>query len=207
LARYRRRTVFVSASAANFAPWGQDAVASFAQELGGRLIASGTRTACGLGAGIGDALVAGALRELRNTKSSIEEGLILRPFPQVGIPSEREDLWEEYRQEIISNAGIAIFLFGNKEDDDGALTEASGMLREFEIAHERGVAVIPVGATGATAKKLAERVLTDPKTYLSEMGEDGPNAIHELLQDTTDLRTLLEPLMALIDKLRQGKGF
>lgn len=206
VARYRRRTVFVSASAAEFGTWGQPAVTSFAQALGRELIASGTRVASGLGAGIGDALVAGALRELMSTKSSIEDGLVLRPFPQVGTPGERAALWEDYRQEIISNVGIAVFLFGNKVDEEGELTIADGMLREFEIARQQGVAVIPVGATGAAAKELAERVLANPDTLIPELGPGGPDAIRELLADTSDLETLLVPLMALIRKLREGTG-
>jgi hypothetical protein len=206
VARYRRRTVFVSASAADFSPWGQPAVSSFAQALGRALIASGTRVASGLGAGIGDALVAGALRELMSTKSSIEDGLVLRPFPQVGAPDERAVLWEDYRQEIISNVGIAVFLFGNKIDEHGDLTIADGMLREFEIARQQGVAVIPVGATGAAAKELARRVLADPNALLPELGPGGPDAIRELFADTSDLETLLVPLMALIRRLREGTG-
>lgn len=206
VARYRRRTVFVSASAADFAPWGQDAVTSFAQELGRRLIASGTRTASGLGAGIGDALVAGALRELMNTNSSIEEGLVLRPFPQVGLPSERAEMWESYRREILSNAGIAVFLFGSKSSDGGEFVIADGMLREFEIAREMGLAVIPVGATGAAAKQLAERVLSDPALYIPELGPEGASAISAMLEGADDLDSLLDPLMALIRKLRQGMG-
>jgi hypothetical protein len=204
LARYRRRTVFVSASATDFEPWGQTAIASFAQALGRELIASGTRVASGLGAGVGDALVAGALRELMNTKSSIEDGLVLRPFPQVGTPDERAALWEDYRQEILSNVGIAVFLFGNKVNEEGELTIADGMLQEFKIARQQGVAVVPVGATGAAAKQLAEQVLADPNTLIPELGPGGPDAIRALLNDTSDLEALLVPLMALIRKLREG---
>lgn len=204
VARFRRRTVFVSASAADYGTWGQPAVASFAQELGRRLIASGTRVASGLGAGIGDALVAGSLRELMRTKSSIEEGLVLRPFPQVGSPDERAALWEEYRREIISNVGIAIFLFGTKVDEHGALVIADGMLREFEIAREQGVAVIPVGATGGAAKVLADQALTSPATLIPELGKYGPDAIRHLAEDAADLETLLDPLLELVGKLRKG---
>lgn len=49
VARYRRRTVFVSASAANFEPWGKEAVTKFAETLGRQLISSGTRLATGIG--------------------------------------------------------------------------------------------------------------------------------------------------------------
>ncbi|PZO78305.1 MAG: hypothetical protein DI629_12360, partial [Mesorhizobium amorphae] len=50
--RYRRRTVFISASATSFDPWGKDAVWDFAQRLGRRLASTETRIATGLGLGI-----------------------------------------------------------------------------------------------------------------------------------------------------------
>ena len=131
--QYRRRTVFVSTSAFNFDPWGRPAVMEFAQELGRVLIADGTRIATGVGAGVGDAIFSGALREVMRTKGmSIEDALVLRPFPQAGDPHQLAPLWEKYRQELISQAGIALFLFGNKEKDSQIVT-ADGVLSEFAV--------------------------------------------------------------------------
>ena len=204
VARYRRRTVFISASAADFMGWGQSAVSLFAQELGRRLIASGTRIASGLGAGIGDALVAGSLRELMRSKTGIEEGLVLRPFPQAGSAEDRAALWEEYRHEIISHVGIAIFLFGTKLDEGGELVIADGMLREFDIAREQGVAVIPVGATGGAAKVLSDKVLANASTLIPELGKDGENEIRLIAESTDELNTLLDPIVKLVIKLKRG---
>src|SRR5262249_46072411 len=136
--RFRRRTVFISASASNYDPWSEAAVIGFAQELGRALNADGTRIATGLVAGIGNAIFTGALREMMQKKGSrIEDVLVLRPFPQADDPTQLESLWEAYRQEIVSQAGIALFLFGNKEDN-GQIIPADGMLREFEIARHQG---------------------------------------------------------------------
>ncbi len=206
LARYRRRTVFVSASAADFGPWGQEAVTSFAEELGRRLVARGSRVASGIGAGIGDALLAGALRELIRTKATIDEGLVLRPFPQLGPADERAALWESYRREIVSHAGIAVFLFGNKAVGEDDLDVADGMIKEFEIARAQGVVVIPVGATNAAAKVLSDRVLAEPSKFIPELGPDGADAIGRLSGTTDDLTTLLDPLMDLIAKLQGGSA-
>ena len=71
--QYRRRTVFISTGASNYEPWGQAAVIDFAQELARILIADGTRIATGLGAGIGDAIFTGALREVMRNNLSIED--------------------------------------------------------------------------------------------------------------------------------------
>ena len=102
--RYRRRTVFISASAVDYGPWGQSAVLDFAQELGRRLVADGTKIATGLGSwhwrcNIYGRIAGGHALEQRH------RGLAaVRPFPQVGSPDQLEATWRAYRREIISHA-------------------------------------------------------------------------------------------------------
>ncbi|MGY3130149.1 NAD-dependent SIR2 family protein deacetylase [Bradyrhizobium sp. USDA 4501] len=202
--RYRRRTVFVSASAFNFDPWGQPAIIEFAQELGRALIADGTRIATGLGAGIGDAIFTGALREVMRTKAiGIEDGLVLRPFPQSGDPTELASLWEDYRQEIISRAGIALFLFGNKLKD-GHTVPADGVVREFEVARDQTIVVLPIGATGSAAQTLATLVIGDPDKFTPELDGASRGHLAALASHTPDLMSLIPPIVELIRKL-QGK--
>ncbi|RUV33145.1 SIR2 family protein, partial [Mesorhizobium sp. M7A.F.Ca.MR.148.00.0.0] len=201
--RYRRRTVFISGSAFNYDPWGQADVSAFAQELGRALVAEGTRIATGLGAGIGDAIFTGALREVRKSNSSIEDALVLRPFPQTGSPNDLAPLWEDYRQEIISHAGIALFLLGNKEQD-GEMVAADGVVREFEIARTQGVAVLPIGATGSAAQTLAEEVLSDPEKFIPELGDEGKEMLALLATPTDDLNSLIKPIVELVRKLQEG---
>ncbi|UVO28337.1 SIR2 family protein [Bradyrhizobium arachidis] len=202
--RYRRRTVFIGASAFNFDPWGQAAVSEFAEELGRALIADGTRIATGLGAGIGDAVFTGALREIMRTKLKIDDTLVLRPFPQTGDASSLPALWDEYRREILSQAGIALFLFGNKESA-GKPINSDGLQREFEIAREEGLPVLPVGATGSAASALAQQALADPDKHLPEYDTDGRARLEALSKHTDDLKSLVAPIVELVRKL-QGKG-
>jgi NAD-dependent SIR2 family protein deacetylase len=201
--QYRRRTVFISTSASNYEPWGQTAVIEFAQELGRILIADGTRIATGLGAGIGDAIFTGALREVMRTKLSIEDSLVLRPFPQAGNPDQLTALWESYRKEIISQAGIALFLFGNK-DSGVRIVNADGLVREFDIARAQQVPVLPIGATGSAAKALADVVIGDAPQFTPELDADGRAQLAALANHTDDLKSLIEPIVVLIRKL-QGK--
>jgi hypothetical protein len=205
VARYRRRTLFVSASAAHFEPWGHEAVTEFAEGLGGRLISSGTRLATGIGLGFGDALLSGALREVMRTDSSIEENLVLRPFPQSGDTQQRATVWKKYREEITSHAGIAVFLFGTKQGDDGVVL-ADGMEKEFEIARAQGLAVVPVGATGGMSKELSDRTLADPAQFIPELGANGSTLIQAMADHTDDLSSLIEPVIAVIRKLQGGNA-
>ncbi len=137
--------------------------------------------------------------------SSIEENLVLRPFPQSGNPEQRAAVWKKYREEITSHAGIAVFLFGTKQGDDGVVL-ADGIEKEFEIAREQGLAVVPVGATGGMAKELSDRTLVDPAQFIHELGENGPSLIQGMAEHTDNLSGLIEPLISVIRKLQGGNA-
>jgi hypothetical protein len=136
--------------------------------------------------------------------SRIEDALVLRPFPQADDASQLEALWEAYRREIVSRAGIAIFLFGNKEEN-GQITLSDGMIREFEIARNQGVLVLPIGATGSAAKVLADQVISDFDKFLPGLDAGDRKKLSELAKHTDDLGSLIAPIMELIRKL-QGKA-
>jgi hypothetical protein len=179
------------------------AVLEFAQELGQRLVADGTKIATGLGAGVGDAIFTGALREVMRLNGGIEDSLLLRPFPQSVPSDELESTWEEYRREIISHAGICLFLFGNK-NVGGTVALADGVLREFEIAREQRCVVLPIGATGSAARELATRVLAKPSELIPEFVGEGLLLLEELAQATDNLNSLVDPILSLVRALQGG---
>lgn len=201
--RYRRRTVFVSASASDFAPWGEQAVTQFMRSLGDALMRREMRIATGLGLGVGNALFTGAVeRIIADKRTRIEEALVIRPFPQA-IPDydEREAFWRNYRRELIGQAGIALFLFGNKEVD-GQTVEANGMRSEWEIARELDVILVPAGATGSMAATLAAEQSDDAASG-SSLPAGALTQIKELAQPTDDLMALVEPIADLVARLRE----
>jgi hypothetical protein len=204
--RHRRQTVFVSASADDFEPWGRPAVEGFMRRLGHAIVAKDARLMTGLGLGVGNALFTGAVeRVLEGGRGRIEDALIIRPFPQhIDDAAQRERVWEEYRQRIIPDAGVALFLFGNKRVGDKIVT-ANGMVREWEIALEHGLTVIPVGATGSTAHQLAERALADPNRLLAGLDRDQRDVTARLAKPVDDLTELIEPIIRLVADLRSGR--
>lgn len=203
LRRYRRRTVFISGSVGDYSPWSADAVSSFAQALGQALISSGTSVATGMGVGIGDSIFTGALREVLRSGGRIDDSLILRPFPQNSDSTEERDrMWEEYRHEILSHAGVAIFLFGNKVED-GKVALAQGVRREFEIAVEQGLVVLPIGATGSQSAELAALVLGRPDRFAPELSQEELRLLQDLSKPRDNLNTLIEPVLGLIKKLQR----
>ena len=93
------------------------------------------------------------------------EYLDLRPFPQIASQDiDLENLWESYRKSMISCSGISIFLFGNKRKDK-QIINADGVYREFEIAKEKHLFIIPVGSTGFTAKRIFNEIKSDIDKY------------------------------------------
>ncbi len=166
--RFRQKTVFVSGSAEEYGVWSRQDALNFAHALAAESVKADLRVVNGFGWGIGSSVINGALEAIYgNPLRYSEDQLVVRPFPQHGanLPA----LWEEYRQRMISLAGIAIFVFGNKQDTSGAIVNAQGVRREFEIAIEKGLVPIPVAATGYMAKQLWDDVMADPAKFYPGM--------------------------------------
>lgn len=163
-----RKNIFVSGSAHEFAPLGQERLEGFARALGREIIRKDCNLVSGIGLGIGGAVMVGALEELYSSPATqLQERTVLRPFPQVQPErTDLESIWERYRQEMLAKVGFAVFIAGNKADPaTGQTIAATGVLREFEIAVERGVYPIPVAATGHAAQAISQRVLADLDKY------------------------------------------
>ncbi|WGU41421.1 SIR2 family protein [Phenylobacterium sp. NIBR 498073] len=203
--RYRRTTVFVSTSADDFAPWGEREVEAFMRDLGAVLVDNGLRISTGLGLGVGNPLFTGAVeRVLTGQGRHIEDIITARPFPQA-IPNEaeRRQVWEAFRQDLIGRAGLALFLFGNKRDGDNIMA-ADGMVREYEVACELDLVVLPVGATGSVAARLAAQALATPDEHLAELNREAREILKALAEPVEHLADLLDPIVRLLVSLRRS---
>jgi hypothetical protein len=195
-----RKNIFVSGSADEFLPLGKDRLEGFARSLGTKIIEQDCNLISGIGLGIGGAVTIGALEALYVLPTSqLEERTVLRPFPQVPPSSgSLGDIWERCRQDMISKAGFAIFLAGNKRDAAGAVVDASGVVREFEIAVEHGVYPIPVGATGHVAKTLSTRVLADLMRYFPSHAAKVKASLTVLADDSAGEAKWLEAIFSIV---------
>ncbi len=199
---YRRRTIFISGSAEAFGNWTQVSVNEFLRELGRTLVERNYRLATGLGLGVGNAIITGAIEQIHKAKTShIDDALIMRPFPRANPnEAERAQLWEAYRQEIISNAGICVFLFGNKLVD-GNIVPADGVRREFQIAQDRGLKLVPIGATGYVAHSLWEEVLAKFDLHYANSKVDLRERFLSLGEHVDDPIKLLPRIHEAIDQI------
>lgn len=102
---------------------------------------------------------------------------------------------------MVSQAGIGLFLFGNRRDDGDGFEPAEGVLEEFEIAVGAGLAVVPVGATGHMAAELHRRVLADFDEYFPGRSDLRP-AFEKLSVRGTD-EALVEHVVQFLGRLRE----
>lgn len=158
--RVLSRSIFISGSAEKFEGISKEDAQLFVHNLAYSLAEKGYKIVSGFGLGIGSSVINGVLAYAYKQGQTIEGKLLTLPFPQNIIdPEERESKWKKYREDMISQAGIAIFIFGNKTIknkliDDEKIINAPGVRKEFVIAKEQGLTVLPIGQTGYAAREL-----------------------------------------------------
>lgn len=199
---YKRRTVFIAGSAHEYGTIEKGKAENLIHVLSKTLIGRDYKIVSGFGLGVGSAVINGALEEIYfHGRKTTDEQLILRPFPQnqtgkTPLPA----LWDEYRKDMIPLAGIAIFLFGNKLDN-GKVVPANGVRREFEIAVENGLYVIPVGATGYMAEELWKEVSANLDKFYPGYSPEFADNFAEIGTSALELDALLKSIINLIDKI------
>ena len=166
--KYKLKHVFISGSAANYGKYNEKSAQLFLHNLSKNLCRNNFSIITGFGLGVGSAVINGALEHVFSTKyQHIGEYLTLRPFPQFVTGKQKLPvLRQQYREEIIGKAGIAIYVFGNKLNEKGEVIDADGLWKEFKIAIDKGVRVIPIGKTGFVARKIWQQVWKARNKYL-----------------------------------------
>ena len=189
----KRKTIFISGAAEDYAPYSQKEVESFVSSLTQEILKLGYRVVTGFGLGIGSSVISGAVKHLLENRLKInEDHLILRPFPQ---NEEGTKLWTLYRKDMISYAGISIFLFGNKIDSEGKVIDSNGMQEEFDISKTNGNTLLPVGGTGFMSRNLWENV-SDNKDNHQTID------INSLAPSITDLETIKNNILTILKGIK-----
>ena len=198
--RFKKKTIFISGSAEDYGCWERSKAQSFIHSLSKAIVSSNYRVVNGFGWGIGSAVINGALEAIYEKPNKYsEDQLIMKPFPQYETGGkELPELWEEYRQRMISLAGIAIFIFGNKDDGTGKIILAPGVKREFDIAISKGVIPIPIAATGYITDEIYKEVMKDTKKYYSGIESVIP-IIKELSSDKLDSEDIINKVKLILE--------
>lgn len=194
--RYNSHSLFISGSAIEYGDFTPLEAQQFIHLLSKKLVERKLNVVNGFGLGVGSAVINGALDAIySNPKKYSEEQLVLKPFPQFKTgEKELGVLWEEYRQKMISRAGIILFVFGNKDEGKGTIN-AGGVKREFIIAMEKGLIPIPIHYTGYMAEEIFEEL--DKYGLQQELLKD----ISELSFDKSDFNKSVEQILKIIDQI------
>lgn len=147
--------------------WHDEKVRNFSYKLSNSLIKKNYKIISGFGLGIGSYVLNGSLDAIYTEKQGdIDNNLILRPFPQLQDCEDIKSKWTNYRNEIIKDAGVCIFIFGNKLDKQNKnILIADGVKEEFKIAKEKEKIIIPIGSTGWAAEEIWKEVHDNIKEY------------------------------------------
>lgn len=153
--------IFISGAISDFSKYPENIVNNFAYKLANRLAEHKNKIISGFGLGIGSSIINGVLEYVyKQPGRHIEKSLVIRPFPQnIDDDEKRKILWHQYRKDMLSEAGIVIFLFGNKILKDGSVAISDGMMDEYQIAINYGCKVIPLAITDYAAAEIWKKLM------------------------------------------------
>ncbi|MDR6735414.1 SIR2 family protein [Sphingobacterium thalpophilum] len=164
--KIRRKNVFISGAAHDYSPYTESQAKDLIHSLSYAVAENGYKIVSGYGLGIGSIVIYGALDyKLNSNYKNLDDLLILKPFPEIqsGVKTVPQ-IQTDYRNDMLSNAGIAIFIFGNKLVN-GKVVNSDGMEEEFNICLQYDVIPIPIGSTGSISKKLWEKTTSSLNKY------------------------------------------
>lgn len=200
--KFKRKNVFISGSATSYEGWGEDRILSFTSRLSKAIIKNNNNIVSGFGLGLGRNIITGALEELytspKTPNNIVEERLKLRPFPT------NKELFTQYRNEMLNQVGVSVFIFGNKIDEKGTVINANGMYEEFEIAVKKNIIPIPVGVTGFMAEEIYDEVLKNFQTYIKCDNEEIKNLYIKLNNKTLTDEEVIDTVIKIINKFMEG---
>lgn len=201
--RIRRKNIFISGAANDYSPYTEADAKDLIHNLSYKLAEKEYKIVSGYGLGIGSVVINGALDfKLNSNYRNLDDLLILRPFPQTQSGNKTiPEIWTDYRNEMISKAGIAVFVFGNKLVN-GNLVNSNGMEEEFDICLKHNVIPIPIGSTGYVSKHLWEKVINDLNIYYPD-NADLKNAIIELGKNNLSKEEIIKNTIIAISILQK----
>jgi hypothetical protein len=192
---YLLNQVFISGSAVvydEFKGHGRQLISKLAKQL----IVEKFKVITGNGLGVGSFVISGALsanNEYNDVK--LEDDLKLRAFPfQEEKTEEMNILRNKYRENMIEESGIIIFIFGNAFAD-GKLVNSRGVRKEFEIAKQKNKYIIPLGTTGYTSKEIFNEIKMNISMY-SYLDEH-----IEVLEKETNIDTLIKSIVKILKQI------
>ncbi len=164
--RYLSNKIFVAGSCREYGNWKSNDAYVFLNKLGYELIRQRNSVSTGLIEGVGPQLVSGALTRINEDKLRVDKYLTIKTLPLINGNASHldKDAKKMFQDNMISEVGIVLFLFGN-QFYDGVLKSSNGVLEDFRRAKEQGRYIIPVGSTGFASYEILLELEKDPIKY------------------------------------------
>lgn len=168
--RYKSKNIFISGSNSDpvFTEYKlRGNAGEFIANLSYQLHLEGYKITTGLGLYVGNYVVNGVLKGIEKTQvRNLDYAIKMRAFPQlVDNETESKKVWHLYREQILEDIGCAIFIMGNKMNSNKEIVFADGVEKEFKIAHQQGISLLPIGVTGYQSKLLWEKMNENLEAY------------------------------------------
>lgn len=139
-----RNNIFISGAFRSGNNEELEKVNTFCQKLALGISGKNYRIINGYGFKVGYYIACALTNEMiKKSYVSLQDKMLMYPFNEHASADEKT----RHREFMISKANVALFIYGSSEDD-------SGIMEEFRIAQEKGLAIIPVGGTGGAAQKI-----------------------------------------------------
>lgn len=196
---YFLNKIFIAGSCRHYGQWKYERAYEFMYQLGYKLIKNGFHISTGLIEGVGPQVVNGALTAIEEDKLNIETSLTIKTLPLIkGCDKHIQPMAKNnYQQNMISQVGIVIFLFGNQYYDN-ELEISRGVMHDYERALEQKKYIIPVGSTGFAA----ENILNDIENNIEKFPYLRP--FISQLRNEKDTYRLVALIFRIIDYIRNN---
>lgn len=169
--RYLSNSIFVAGSCRNYGNWESTEAYKFMYNLGYKLIKTGNRISTGLIEGVGPQLVSGVLTAINEDKLNVEKHLAFKTLPLINGTATHidSDAKKMFQENMISEAGIVLFLFGNQYYN-GELKSSKGVMEDFYRAVEQNRYIIPIPTTGFASEDIFNEIVNhiDDYSYLTD---------------------------------------
>ncbi|MDR1697887.1 MAG: SIR2 family protein [Erysipelotrichaceae bacterium] len=193
------RKIFVAGSSRDYGEWTLEKARYFLFELGRRLVELGCQVGTGYIEGVGPELSNGILNCVSEKGLSISDYLIIKRLPLIGNSDEHISpvVREMYQHNMINDAGIILFLFGNNRYD-GIIKPSKTVLEEFERSKKYGKYIIPVGATGYAASIILDAISKENSEFKYLVPHIGT------LKDSENIKKLVDTVSEIILSIRNS---
>lgn len=176
-------------------------VSAFSRAVGVSLGEAGYTLVSGFGLTVAPAALSGFLDALQRSGSwDLERRLIVRPFSQPVVGrAPNAHLWAALREDMARATGAVVFVGGAKLDGV-SVVESEGVAAERAAADKVGAFLLPIGASGGTAKVIAGELLGSAVPYRGAQARRPTDAELKALIEVVDPGEAAKLVVAILSR-------